>query len=348
MLTTCEATVEIERLTQWCRVTDEVSRRLKGVTLFAVCRFSYASVLIAMGRWEEAEKELNAGMEGGGMAYPSHVTNHVITKLAELRVMQGRLAEAEELLAGNEAGSAVRAYATLRLAKGEPEAAVRLVERRLQQITTDVVQTSALLSLHVEGNLALGNVDAAEASAMKLDAFASGTKRSASIAAAKHALGLVALAKNDEEAWALLDDARERFAALEMPFHSARARLAIARALKESDPDAARNTARGARADFEALGATREVSNAAELLRELGVAGGPGKRTAGLLSAREAEVLALLALGLSNAEIGGRLFISPKTAEHHVGSILSKLGLKNRTAAAAYLTRQRAEESGPK
>jgi DNA-binding CsgD family transcriptional regulator len=120
-----------------------------------------------------------------------------------------------------------------------------------------------------------------------------------------------------------------------MPLETARARLEMARALASEDPDAAREMARGARADFDRLGAARAADGAAELLRELGVAGGPGKRTEGLLSDREEDVLALLGLGLSNAEIGKRLFISPKTVEHHVGKVLAKLGLKNRAAAAA-------------
>jgi DNA-binding CsgD family transcriptional regulator len=51
---------------------------------------------------------------------------------------------------------------------------------------------------------------------------------------------------------------------------------------------------------------------------------------------------------LSNAEIGQRLFISPKTVEHHVGKILSKLGLKNRSAVAAYLVRRAGSGSKPR
>lgn len=58
------------------------------------------------------------------------------------------------------------------------------------------------------------------------------------------------------------------------------------------------------------------------------------------MTKRETEVLSLLAAGCSNAEIGERLYISRRTAEHHVASILSKLGLRSRAEAAVYAVRQ--------
>jgi DNA-binding NarL/FixJ family response regulator len=74
-------------------------------------------------------------------------------------------------------------------------------------------------------------------------------------------------------------------------------------------------------------------------MRELGlrVPQGPRESTrenpAGL-TARQLEVLALLAEGLTNAEIADRLVVSPRTAEHHVAAVLSKLGAGTRRDAA--------------
>ena len=94
-----------------------------------------------------------------------------------------------------------------------------------------------------------------------------------------------------------------------------------------TSPEVAVDTARHARTELEALGALRDADAAAALMRSLGAKGRAGPRAVGLLTRRETEVLRLLGDGLSNRQIAERLFISPKTAEHHVSRIYSKLGV---------------------
>ncbi|MEU5905511.1 AAA family ATPase [Micromonospora sp. NPDC047467] len=84
------------------------------------------------------------------------------------------------------------------------------------------------------------------------------------------------------------------------------------------------------------LGAAPLAETAATLARRVGLRGaGPAGPGTDLLTAREREVLLLVAEGHSNSQIAGRLFISPKTASVHVSRIIAKLGVTNRVEAAA-------------
>ena len=73
----------------------------------------------------------------------------------------------------------------------------------------------------------------------------------------------------------------------------------------------------------------------------------PGRTALDTLTAREHEVLVLLAAGLSNREVASRLVISERTARTHVSSILDKLGLRSRTQAALYAIQQGLAQTTP-
>ena len=100
---------------------------------------------------------------------------------------------------------------------------------------------------------------------------------------------------------------------------------------------------RRALAEFERLGARPGVAAVARRLRTLGARGIPrGPRPAtranpANLTARELQVLDLMALGLGDAKIADRLFLSPRTVGHHVSSILGKLGVRSRAEASLVL-----------
>jgi DNA-binding NarL/FixJ family response regulator len=129
--------------------------------------------------------------------------------------------------------------------------------------------------------------------------------------------------------------AAERWTAMGCPYEAALA-------LGHADDDDAR---RRGLAELQRLGAHTAARRIARALRERGardVSRGPRTATrenpAGL-TARELEVVALLAEGLRNAEIAGRLFVSEKTAAHHVSAVLRKLGVSSRSQAAAEAAR---------
>jgi DNA-binding NarL/FixJ family response regulator len=97
---------------------------------------------------------------------------------------------------------------------------------------------------------------------------------------------------------------------------------------------------------FDHLGAGPAADRVRQQLRELGLRSsprGPRSRTrtnAFHLTSRELEVIALLAQGLTNAEIAARLYRSAKTVDHHVSSVLSKLSVSTREAAVVAATAQ--------
>jgi DNA-binding CsgD family transcriptional regulator len=97
---------------------------------------------------------------------------------------------------------------------------------------------------------------------------------------------------------------------------------------------------------FQGLRAVPAARMAARLLRSRGVkriARGPNRSTTdnpAQLTSRQLEILELLGEHLTNAEIATRLYITPKTVEHHVSAILGKLGVQSRRQASAEASRR--------
>ncbi|HKA03906.1 MAG TPA: LuxR C-terminal-related transcriptional regulator, partial [Acidimicrobiales bacterium] len=266
--------------------------------------------------------------------------------LAELRIEQGRLDEAAQVMAPYEDSIAVCVpLARVHLARGRADLAVAAARRGLRRLRGDTVRAAPMLAALVDAELRLGQLDAATATAVELDEVARRAESPAIRAMAAVARGRVCTATGDvdgaldslEGAVGILADAGRPALAADAQFALAEARAA------RGDVAGAIDEARAAEAVFERLGARPASDRCRALLRVLGAPGRPRAREAAALvsglTAREKDVLRLVQQGRTNAEIASELYISPKTAEHHVGRLLAKLGVRTRTEAAALATR---------
>jgi DNA-binding CsgD family transcriptional regulator len=132
---------------------------------------------------------------------------------------------------------------------------------------------------------------------------------------------------------------RRRPAASARSYEAARARLDLARCLARLERiGPAREEARAALEAFQRLGAAREAARADGVLKELtGAAPDAARRLSDSgLTAREIEVLRLVAEGLGDKEIADRLCLSGHTVHRHISNIRIKLGLPSRAAAVAW------------
>jgi DNA-binding NarL/FixJ family response regulator len=182
----------------------------------------------------------------------------------------------------------------------------------------------------VEVAVAAGNLAAALQASVELDDVAAVYATSGLTAAAVQARGTVLLAKaSPAEAVPVLREAVRRWQELDAPYPAATARTLLAEACLElGDEDGAALELDAATAVFERLGAGADLRRIAGLRNRSTPPDG--------LTAREVEVLALVAEGMSNRGAGEALFISEKTVARHLANIYAKLGLASRTAAAAY------------
>ncbi|HEY7208014.1 MAG TPA: LuxR C-terminal-related transcriptional regulator [Gaiellaceae bacterium] len=327
----CERVRDFERAGQWC---ERVARMAEGWNIRAlrsVCRAHYGTVLVLRGDWAEAEVVLTEAA-AALTARPGEAAD-ALARLAELRRRQGRTEEAVALLGQAEHHPlAALSRAALALDRGDATAAADDASRYLRGIGGAKIERAPGLELLAEAYAAAGRTAEAAAVARELQAIAEAVDTEPLRGAARQAAGRVhAASGRPEEAREAFEDAVQLLGRAGLPFEAARARLALGKALSGlGREDAARRELELARVRLTDLGAVAEAGRAAT------VSASPGGVERGGLSARESEVLGLVAEGLSNKQIAARLTLSEHTVHRHVANILVKLGLSSRAAAAAY------------
>ena len=217
--------------------------------------------------------------------------------------------------------------ALLRLAEGDVDGAARAARRMLDEHGAGPAR-SGLLAAAVEVHLAAGDTAGADELADELATLSAAMGTALPAAWAAYARGTVLLASGDApSAIAALRAACTASRDLQMPYDVARTRFQLGLAYRAAgDDDAAALELDGARTTFESLGASADLARID--------AGAPAET--GVLTARECQVLRLVAAGKTNREISAELVISEHTVSRHLQNMFMKLDVTSRAAATAY------------
>jgi DNA-binding CsgD family transcriptional regulator len=341
MIFACERLRDYDRAAQWCKRFEEWSERMRVPFANRLCRAHYAGILVRRGVWDKAEAELTDAAARLAEIRPP-MAAEAIVRLGELRRRQGRLDEAAEMFASvEEHPLAVVGLGEVCLDRGDAAGACDRAEQYLREAPPHTAMLRAAgLELLVRARAALGGGSAAAAALDELDAIADRVGADPLRASASFCGGVLAAAAGDHHrARTAFEDATRLFLRSGAPFEAARARLELARVLEGLGRR--RDAAREARSAATSLGRIR-ADHAAALAEELALdLEERPARDGSRLTARERQVLALVAGGKSDRTIAGELVLSEHTVHRHVANILTKLGCATRSAAVAEALRQR-------
>lgn len=330
----CQEAYELRRarewtaaLTRWCEQQPDM------VAFTGRCLVHRAEIMEVHGAWQDALEEARRARQRCEQVKSKAAAAQAFYLQGEVHRLRGEFAAAEEAYReASRCGCEPQpGLALLRLAQGNGDAAAAAIRRVLGE-TTEPLKRARVLPAYVEIMLAVGDVEEARGACRELQEISARYESVMLGAMSAHARGAVDLSEGDARAALLaLRHAWQVWQELEAPYEAARVRVLIGRACRElGDKDAAEMELDAARCIFQQLGAAPELSRVEKICRTA------APKAAGGLTAREVQVLQLVAAGKTNQAIAAELFISEKTVARHVSNIFAKLGLPTRAAATAY------------
>jgi DNA-binding NarL/FixJ family response regulator len=325
----CQSVFEVGRAREWTQaLTVWVEGQRDVVAFTGRCLVHRAEILQLGGAWPGALNEarrasqrfVETGNPAAGLAY--YRQGEVLRLLGRFDAAEVAYRDASRMGWEPQPG-----LAQLRLAQGRVDVALAAIRRASAEIS-EPLKRAALLPAHVEIALAVGELDDARAACAELHSLAARYESRMLTAMVAHADGATGLAEGDAaSALAHLRAAQQLWVELDAPYEVARARALL------SEACAALGDGEAAALEREAACATfRKLEAAPDLARLEHVPSKPGHG----LSARELEVLRLLARGKTNREIAAVLVISEHTVARHVQNIYAKLRVASRAAATAF------------
>jgi DNA-binding NarL/FixJ family response regulator len=340
----CQQILDLPRAQAWTRGLSRWCDEQPDLVRFrGACLVHRSELATLRGDWDTAVAEADRACTHLADP-PDPAVGLAWYQRAELHRLRGQLpaAEAAYEQAAARGHDPHPGLALLWLAQGRAEAAAAAIRRVIgdrHDPSPGVVDEDAglrpraeVLAAAVEILVAARDVPAAGAAADELRRMAEQRRTRLVTAMAARASGTVLLAQDaTAEALEMLGRARACWVELQAPHETARTRVLVARALRAlGDDDTASIEERAAAAVFTEVGASLDLERL-----EAASAGGAADPAAGL-TAREIEVVRLVAAGRTNRQIAEELVISDKTVARHLHNVFTKLDLPNRSAATAW------------
>ena len=327
----CQEVSDYGRVAEWTAALHGWCESQPDLVLFTGQRALHrGQIMRVRGAWDAATEEFEQAVTRYLSIGNSAAVGIVMAELGDLQRLRGDL-DAAEVSYGkaSEYGHEPQpGLALLWHARGRTAAAVAAVRRLLAE-PRDPVHRAQLFPGAVELLVAGGERAEAALVAEELAGFAADVGCTALRAMADYAHAEVLLAEEDAgAAMARLRPAQSSWATVGAPWEVARCRAQIGRACRLlGDEESARIELAAARDLCRELGARPAEQELTRLLEPV---------NAGGLTARELEVLRLVAKGRSNPEIAAALVLSEKTVARHLSNIFAKLEVSSRTSAAAW------------
>ena len=319
-------------LARWC------STQSNPVAFRGKCLVHRSEIMRHSGAWTEALAEAEeacawSDTHPNSFKYPAGAA---LYELGEIQRLRGNLtgAEAAYRRASDHGQVPEPGLTLLRFAEGKADVARAAISRLLSEKQAGP-RRAAILHAAVEILTSTGDLTTARTAADELEEIAKQYYSPAMRALTAHATGAVLLREGDvEKSLTRLREAWTAWQELGVPYESARVRVLLGQACQQlGDHAAAELEFDTARRVFVRLSAEPDIVRVDELRLRAPRSG------VSALTARELQVIELVATGETNRAIAQRLSISERTVDRHVSNILLKLDLPSRSAATAYAIR---------